>query len=132
MKTVYRISTLVWAAIVLGSLAVRPANAQEMGAIVAWGWNDHGQCNLPTPNTGFIGVAGGYYHSLGLKAHYGDLNCDGQVNFGDINPFVLLLTNPAGWQAMYPNCPMLNGDCNQDGVVDFGDINPFVRLLTNP
>ena len=62
----------------------------------------------------------------------GDVNCDGLVDFGDINPFVLLLTNPGAWQAAYPGCPLLNGDINEDGVVDFGDINPFVRLLTNP
>ncbi len=64
--------------------------------------------------------------------HRGDVNCDGRVEFGDINPFVLLLTNPTAWQATYPNCPVLNGDINEDGMVDFRDINPFVRLLTNP
>jgi len=62
----------------------------------------------------------------------GDVNCDGRVDFGDINPFVMLLTNPTAWQAAYPGCNPLNGDINEDGVVDFGDINPFVRLLTNP
>jgi hypothetical protein len=30
-------------------------------------------------------------HSLGLKAFYGDLNCDGTANFGDIDSFVALL-----------------------------------------
>ena len=59
----------------------------------------------------------------------GDLNCDGVVDFKDINPFVLLLTDPAGWQTAYPNCPQENGDANGDGVVDFKDINPFVALL---
>ncbi len=62
----------------------------------------------------------------------GDLNCDFWVNFGDINPFILVLTNPAGWQAAYPDCPLSNGDINGDGQVNFGDINPFVRLLTSP
>jgi hypothetical protein len=62
----------------------------------------------------------------------GDLNCDGQVDFGDINPFVLRLTNQAAYQAAFPDCADANGDINLDGVVDFGDINPFVRLLTNP
>ena len=62
----------------------------------------------------------------------GDVNCDFAVDFGDINPFVLLLTNPTAWQAKYPKCPELNGDINRDGVVDFADINPFVRLLTGP
>lgn len=68
----------------------------------------------------------------GPAVRKGDVNCDGFVDFGDINPFVLLLTNPSAWQAAYPGCPLLNGDINEDGIVDFADINPFVRLLTNP
>lgn len=59
----------------------------------------------------------------------GDLNCDGQVNFGDINPFVLALTNPEGYAEAYPDCDRMLADCNGDGVVGFGDINPFVVLL---
>ncbi len=59
----------------------------------------------------------------------GDLNCDGSVDFGDINPFVLILSNPAVWQQTYPGCPLLNGDIDGDGSVGFGDINPFVALL---
>jgi hypothetical protein len=62
----------------------------------------------------------------------GDLNCDGNVDFGDINPFVLALTNPAGYAVQFPNCDIRLGDINGDGRVDFGDINPFVRLLTGP
>jgi len=61
----------------------------------------------------------------------GDLNCDGQINLADINPFVMALTNPAGWQAQYPGCPVLNGDINQDQTVNFNDINPFVSLLAS-
>jgi len=60
----------------------------------------------------------------------GDLNCDGSVDFGDINPFVLALTNPGVYATTYPDCDILNGDINADGSVDFGDINPFVQLLT--
>ncbi len=62
--------------------------------------------------------------------HPGDMNCDGAVNFLDINPFVLALSDPAGYQAAYPNCNLMNGDTNGDGLVDFNDINPFVELLT--
>lgn len=62
----------------------------------------------------------------------GDVNCDARVDFGDINPFVLILANPAQWQTIYPHCPFLNGDINSDGRVDFGDIIPFVHLLANP
>ncbi len=59
----------------------------------------------------------------------GDLNCDGDIDFDDINPFVLALSDPAAYQAAYPNCNILNGDCDGDGDVDFDDINPFVAIL---
>jgi hypothetical protein len=60
----------------------------------------------------------------------GDMNCDGKVDFGDINPFVLLLSNPAAWQAVFAGCPTSVGDINGDSQVNFGDINPFVNCLT--
>jgi hypothetical protein len=59
----------------------------------------------------------------------GDLNCDGVVDFDDINPFVLALSDPAAYAAAYPTCNILTGDCDQNGQVDFDDINPFVALL---
>ncbi len=62
----------------------------------------------------------------------GDLNCDGAVNFNDINPFVLALVGPGPYYAAYPNCNVNNADCNHDGRVDFEDINPFVELLIGP
>jgi glucose/arabinose dehydrogenase/plastocyanin len=68
---------------------------------------------------------------LRIASGAGDLNCDGSVNFGDINPFVLYLSNNAAWQTAYPGCPLTNGDINGDGTYpSFGDINPFVALLT--
>jgi hypothetical protein len=60
----------------------------------------------------------------------GDVNCDGSVNFGDINPFVQWITDPAAWQQTYPGCPLSNGDINDNGTYGFDDINPFVALLT--
>jgi hypothetical protein len=63
----------------------------------------------------------------------GDLNCDGTINFGDINPFVLYLSNNATWQSTYPGCDPRVGDINCDGIYgqgSFADINPFVALMT--
>ena len=60
----------------------------------------------------------------------GDMNCDGAVNFFDIDAFVLAVTNQPAYEAAYPNCDLLNGDCNDDGAVDFFDIDPFVALVT--
>lgn len=61
----------------------------------------------------------------------GDVDCDGSVGFGDINPFVLLLSNPEQWKQTYPGCPIGNGDINADGVVGFADINPFVDCIVH-
>jgi hypothetical protein len=74
----------------------------------------------------------------GSTIHVGDVNCDGTYgyqSFGDINPFVLYLSNFSSWQATYPGCDARNGDINQDGTYgyqSFGDINPFVALLSTP
>ncbi len=60
----------------------------------------------------------------------GDLNCDGTVSVGDINPFVLALTDPKAYAAQFPDCTPLAGDCTADGSVTVGDINCFVALVT--
>ncbi len=62
----------------------------------------------------------------------GDLNCDGAVDNGDIDAFVLALLDPAAFAAAFPDCNFDNADINQDGNVDNGDIDPFVALLTGP
>jgi len=59
----------------------------------------------------------------------GDLDCDGDVDFDDINPFVLALSGEAAYNAQYPDCDWLNADCDLDADVDFDDINAFVDLL---
>jgi hypothetical protein len=69
-------------------------------------------------------------HASGPLQQPGDLNCDHNVNFGDINPFVLALTSPAQYALSFPDCDIMLGDINGDGNVNFGDINPFVALLT--
>jgi hypothetical protein len=55
----------------------------------------------------------------------GDVNLDGYLDFGDINPFVAVLTggdtDPQHRAA---------ADINRDGQPDFADINPFVALLS--
>ncbi len=61
----------------------------------------------------------------------GDLNCDGEIGFGDINPFVDYLVDYATWEASNPGCDPKNGDINDDDdYPSFGDINPFVDILT--
>ncbi len=59
----------------------------------------------------------------------GDLNCDGYVNFDDINPFVTAMVGQAEYEAAYPDCNWLNGDTDANGTVNFDDIDGFVELL---
>ncbi len=67
---------------------------------------------------------------LGSTYDVGDLNCDGLINNGDIDPFVLALTDPATYSATYPDCDGDLADCNDDGLINNGDIDAFVALLS--
>jgi len=51
----------------------------------------------------------------------GDVNCDGEVNFLDITPFIALLSS-GEFKA--------EADVNQSGEVDFLDIVPFIAILS--
>jgi len=69
-----------------------------------------------------------YYNRLVTR---GDANCDGTLDGFDIQPFVLLLTDPNAYAAEYFGCdgPTFC-DMNNDGSVDGFDIQPFVEELT--
>ena len=60
----------------------------------------------------------------------GDLDCDGDVDSFDIDPFVLAVTDPATYAVQYPDCDYMLGDLDCDGDVDAIDIDPFVVCLT--
>ena len=62
--------------------------------------------------------------AAGPAIRRGDMNCDGVVDFKDINPFVAILCGGTP-------CNAANADCNYDSVIDFKDINPFVALLSS-
>ncbi len=59
----------------------------------------------------------------------GDLNCDGLVNFDDVDGFALAVSNPEGYWQRNPDCTREMADIDEDGVVGFTDINPFIDLL---
>jgi type 1 glutamine amidotransferase len=58
-----------------------------------------------------------------------DANCDGSVDFFDIDPFLLALFDAAGYALQYPDCGLSSADVNWDGRVDFFDIDPFLGCL---
>jgi hypothetical protein len=59
----------------------------------------------------------------------GDVDCDGDVDFFDIDPFVTALSGPVAYYTAYPNCNWLNADTSCNGAVDFFDIDAFVACL---
>ena len=59
----------------------------------------------------------------------GDINCDGVVDAFDIEPFLLVLFDPAGYEARFPDCDRMLADLNFDGQVDPLDIEPFLDVL---
>lgn len=61
----------------------------------------------------------------------GDVNCDGVVDFFDIDAFLTAVFSPQVYAAAYPGCDRMAADMNQDGVVDFFDIDPFLDCLFN-
>ncbi len=81
-------------------------------------------------------LAGGWLYTFGpaglvafAQRTPGDTNCDGAVNAFDLDPFVLALSDPAGFELALPDCDILNADTNADGAVDAFDIDPFIVLL---
>ncbi len=90
------------------------------------------------PDAGVVMTGGDYELTGGFWAapmesaspyYVADLNCDGLLDFFDLDPFVLAITDPAGYVSAYPGCDLMLADCNGDGVVDFFDIDAFVELV---
>jgi hypothetical protein len=104
--------------------AISPPCGQQTGACC----HDDGTCTLELCcdcEPGHVGCE--------APKCVGDMNCDGFINFSDINPFVMYMSNIALWQSTYPGCNPKNGDINCDGnygQASFSDINPFVHIMT--
>ena len=68
--------------------------------------------------------------TVAAARRYGDINCDGLINNGDIDPFILAITDSSSYALAYPNCDVRLADINGDGLVNNGDIDAFVKLVT--
>ncbi len=58
-----------------------------------------------------------------------DMNCDGALDTFDIDPFMVAMTDPAGYAATYPNCNIRQGDLDCDGDIDVLDLQVFNCLV---
>jgi len=59
----------------------------------------------------------------------GDMDRDNDVDFDDIQAFVLGLNDAAGYEAAFGIGGQVKGDTDGDGDLDFDDIPGFVALL---
>ncbi len=64
-----KIHVLIWGGLLLVVFLQAEPRAQTCpGSCTAWGENRDDQCDVPEPNADFVALAGGKYHSLGIKA----------------------------------------------------------------
>ncbi len=74
---------------------------------------------------GTFELVGGFWAGVPAGCR-GDMNCDGVIDFADIDAFVAVLSGGACCDPTSFNC-----DVNGDSAVNFDDIDPFVALLTS-
>ena len=75
-----------------------------------------------------VGAGDGLVRLYLGRGSVGDMNCDGAVDYADIDRFVQALLGAAQWP--YSTCAWLNADCNGDGQVNYADIDAFVAVLS--
>ncbi len=84
----------------------------------------------PATEAAVVLAAGSFSFTVGgTTITPGDTNCDGNIDFFDIDPFLLALFDPAGYATAFPNCDISSADANSDNSIDFFDIDPFIALL---
>ena len=69
---------------------------------------------MPEPNTGFVAVAGGTSHSLGLKGVFGDLDVDGDIDLDDLSVLSGCLSGPGVLPPLGCARSRLDGDWDVD------------------
>jgi len=117
-----------------------PEGSEETTTYVANKLNQYPKLTLPTSQPAYQGhdADGNLTSEYGVKG--GDSDCNGAVDFDDINYFVAALVSEASWVSYYkahhdqqePPCDYIEAnDANGDHAVNFSDINPFVALIVN-
>lgn len=61
----------------------------------------------------------------------GDMDCDGDVDFDDVDDFVLGLEDPDAYEVLYGKPALTRGDIDSDGDQDFDDVDNFVDVLSS-
>ena len=76
-----------------------------------------------------IGGGGSLVVEIELIGKLGDMDRDGDVDFDDIDDFVLGQMDAAAYEMMFGVPPALRGDTDRDNDLDFDDIPGFIVAL---
>jgi glucose/arabinose dehydrogenase/plastocyanin len=119
-------------------LEAQISNQADVGRfLLGFGQDSAGEMYLLVNQTGIPAQQTGMVLRLVQKRCAGDTDCDGDIDFDDITPFVTSIGDDGtAWTAQYvaangelPPCDFLNADMDNDGDVDFDDISPFVNAI---
>ena len=119
---------LFMACLIIG--AIWPVTANS-GELVAWGYNNHGQTNVPAGND-FVAVAGGSEHSLALKTD-GSLVAWGNNSYGQTDVPVgnnIVAIAAGGWHnlAIKTDGSLIAWGYNNHGETNVPAGNDFVAV----
>ena len=95
--------------------------------VIAEEINEDGHVETPEVDADFALVVSGVLSGCGFEP--ADVNCDGDINAFDIEPFLVALFDPDQYSKQYPNCRIALADINSDGTINAFDIEPFLGLL---
>jgi len=98
---------------------------------IAWGYNNHGQCNVPAGET-FVQVAAGEYHTIGLRADGTaiacGLNSDGQCNVPAGETFVQVAAGSAHNVGLRKDGTAIAWGHNNNGQCDVPSGETFAQV----
>lgn len=80
------------------------------------------------PSPDMTAIPGLQFVTIGFPQR-GDANCDGRIDFFDIDAFLAALFDPPAYAATYCDGDAAQVDVDCSGTVDFFDIDPFVACL---
>ncbi|MBL8880961.1 MAG: hypothetical protein JNG88_17745 [Phycisphaerales bacterium] len=108
-------------------------------AALAVDWDGDDYYDYWSVDNASVQVGSTFYHENSPEHHIweiqpcrGDLNNDGVVDNFDIDPFVLALVDPDGYEDEFPGLEgsrVYHGDCNCSGLFNSFDIDSFVDLV---
>jgi len=138
-----------WALLLMLPLAVQTARAQYSipwwtvdggGVLRSTGGDFELSGTIGQPDAGVhtgatFELHGGFWPGVPtLPACRGDMNCDGVINWRDIDYLVAAQNdNLSSWMALFappgPQCDFSACDTSLDGHVNWRDIDPFIALM---